>query len=176
MDLPESLDPLLDQRLRDLSPESSRRMITELVKEQIVPKGLLAAIGESFRSGLLALSPRRRDREAAGKPRTRTVRRTHRESAHSHLLQVFQHGAKMRIHLIYFSDSRSKWMPPLEGVTIRPGQMKDVIDLWAGPGSLAAALELATSFLENYQIPNIDDWLKDAVIDILELNPNHATL
>lgn len=77
----------------------------------------------------------------------------------------------MRVLIVWYEGQRQEWLPPGRWVRINPAAMRQVIQDWVeGDVQLAAGL-LYSTFLEQYEVPNIDDWQMETEVIGLELEP-----
>lgn len=99
----------------------------------------------------------------------------------SHRIARFRrHGALMRLRVLWYggADGRKpEWLPPHRWIRIPREVIRRVIRLWATRDAddlRDAAVLLLREFLERYDVPNPDDWERDAEIIDLLLEPDDA--
>ena len=123
-------------------------------------------------------SARRQVERWAKKPGTRIEQRSRNRlagagrQARSPRLTAFRaHGGEMRVKVSWYEERKPEWLPPQRWIHITQKAMRAVIRYWAdGDTQLAAGL-LFTEFAERYNVPNVDDWLADVVVQDLRLEP-----
>jgi hypothetical protein len=90
------------------------------------------------------------------------------------LREFRERGAEMRIKVAAMSDSEPGWLPPGRWQTIPREAMRIVVRLWAEGEMEEAAESLYVEFLQQYEVPNVEDWLRDSRIEDLKLRPRPA--
>jgi hypothetical protein len=113
---------------------------------------------ERWRKGGVTLRPRSIERLQSAK-----------RQANARLRQFKQSGAEMKVLVSWYASRRSEWLPPNRWIHIPRETMRSVIRQWADGDAGGAAWRLFEIFLERYDVPNVDDWLADAVVLDLRL-------
>lgn len=97
-----------------------------------------------------------------------SARRTFGNQRHD---EFRRRGADMRVQIVWYEGHRTEWLPPGRWVRITAGTMRYVIQTWSENEVELAAGALYTAFLEQYEVPNIDDWQAETEVIGLELEP-----
>lgn len=173
---------LLDRELRrgasEVEPENVELDLKKLSTEQISQLAELLS-GVNVRSSTPYRSARRQlERWRKGGIKL-TLRSQERLSlAHAQATQRIKdfrkHGAEMRVKVSWYGSRRPEWLPPGRWLHIRRPVMLTVIENWAHGTRRKlerAARTLWKEFLEQYEVPNPQDWLRDVEIIDLELEP-----
>lgn len=125
-------------------------------------------------------SPSERARARGIKARTPTVRARERlgrarRQQNTYLRQLRLHGGSMKIFVKWASgDTKGRWKPPAYWVHIRQQVMREVLRDWADGRNARAERTLFAEFLEQYEVPNPDDWFQGAEVQQLRLVPPGA--
>jgi len=137
-----------------------------------------AIAGTANRKSREYLSARRQVERWAKKPGTRIKTRSRRRlsgagrQTRSPRLTAFRRsGAEMQLQIEWYVGRRLEWVPAGRTQHIPRNPMCRVIRSWGeGEPEEAAGLLLA-EFAEQYQVPDVLDWLPDVVIHDLRLEP-----
>jgi hypothetical protein len=90
-------------------------------------------------------------------------------------LRAFRaHGGECRLQVSWYESRRPEWLPPKAWVHLRQRAMRAIVRHWAegdDEGKQLAAGTLFREFVEQYKVPNPDDWERDVVVVGLRLVP-----
>lgn len=173
---------LLDRELRrgasEVEPENVELDLKKLSTEQISQLAELLS-GVSVRSSTPYRSARRqleRWRKGGIKLTLRSQERLNRAHAQAtkRIKDFRAHGAEMRVKVSWYGERRPEWLPPGRWIHIRRMVTLDVIREWAAGTRRAlerAGRILFREFLEQYEVPNLNDWMQNVEIIDLRLEP-----
>lgn len=82
------------------------------------------------------------------------------------------HGANVRMRVSWYAERKPEQLPPNRWLHVRQSVMRQVVREWARGDHEAAADTLRAEFLEQYQVPNPDDWQRDVTVLDLQLEPS----
>jgi hypothetical protein len=82
------------------------------------------------------------------------------------------HGGEMRVQVSWYAERKREWLPPQRWVHVRQRVMREVVRAWAAGALERAAGVIWREFLEQYNVPNIRDWMRDVIVTDLRLEPS----
>lgn len=94
-----------------------------------------------------------------------------RRQQDARLAALRRHGGSLRMQVSWYATRKRETLPPQRWVHVRQPVMRAVIRAWAGGDLKQAADTLRREFLEQYQVPNVDDWVRDVIVTDLHLEP-----
>jgi hypothetical protein len=181
--LPELLDAELaaGEWTPDLSLPGTSFIVPGLSRSQSVTElaELLSGVEGPGRSKSKAYRSARRQAERMTKPGSKvkpkpaTLRRVQGalRQQNERVRSFKAHGANMRVLVSVFSDSKPGWLPPHDWIQMPREVMRTVTRMWAAGEKAEAADTLFVEFLIRYNVPNPEDWLREAEIIALKLEP-----
>lgn len=106
-------------------------------------------------------------------PMTYSVRRIvmARRQSNERLSAFRMHGGECRLQVSWYESRKPEWLPPQRWVHLRQQVMRGIVREWAAGELRAAADVLFWEFLEQYKVPNPEDWARDVVVIDLRLVP-----
>lgn len=94
----------------------------------------------------------------------------------SERLRAFRlHGGECRLQVSWYESRKPEWLPPKAWVHIRQQVMRAVIRDWStgdDEGHQLAAGRLFREFVDQYEVPNPEDWERDVIVVDLRLVPS----
>jgi hypothetical protein len=110
---------------------------------------------------------------AGRRPMRVSVRRivSARRQQGARLTAIRAAGADVRLQVSWYATRRPEWLPPHRWLHIARDPMRRVVRHWADGDHELAAGALFTAFARAYNVPNIDDWMRDVEVVDLALRP-----
>jgi hypothetical protein len=87
------------------------------------------------------------------------------------------HGGDCRLQVSWYETRKPEWLPPNSWVHLRQPVMRRIIRYWAEgdeEGHALAAGLLFREFVEQYAVPNPEDWERDVIVIDLRLKPSQG--
>jgi hypothetical protein len=97
-----------------------------------------------------------------------------RRQSSARLAAFRAHGGECRLQVSWYESRRAEWLPPKAWVHLRQRAMRQIVRYWADGDPQLAAGALFREFVEQYRVPNPDDWERDVIVLDLRLVPSQA--